>query len=167
MHRSPSRAREGSYPPYSPLLPSVLTHSLPLPLSPLLSPLPCTALGYVTPLLFGYDPTLPPEVSDGFILPFSDGNGGGGGGGGASGGAEGDAASSSAAAAPSPLPVLFRILDTPLERPSVPVALSYHAMLAARCLARLSGMNNAPLLPHAPSMHMSPYAATAPCSLPH
>ena len=128
------------------------SHTLdPCPFSPLLSPLPtlpCAALGYVGPLLFGYDPTLPSEVSDGFILPFSDGNGGGGGGGGGgSGGVEGNASSSSAAAsAPSPLPVLFRILDTPLERPSVPVALSYHAMLAARCLARLSGMSTIPYI---------------------
>ncbi|GAX72903.1 hypothetical protein CEUSTIGMA_g358.t1 [Chlamydomonas eustigma] len=100
---------------------------------------PAVVLSRVMPLLFGYDSTLSTDIIQGFEVPFSisrnlqsatvsstlDGA---------------TAAAAGAMTAETPLSALFRALDTPLERPGLSSVLTYHAILAARCLARLAGV---------------------------
>lgn len=124
------------------------------------------ALCRVVPLLFGYDPTLPPEATASFILPFSPSGATTAAKLGSAVGAT-DApplAASSAGTAAEPEPartlleqpqqqqqhlqqqhelgdVIFQVLNTSLDEPvrSTQVARTYHALLAAQCLARLAG----------------------------
>ena len=121
------------------------------------------ALCRVVPLLFGYDPTLPPEATASFILPFSPSSATSA----AKLGSAGVAieapplAASLAGTAAEPEParahleqpqqlqqeqhelgdVIFQVLNTSLDEPvrSTQVARTYHALLAAQCLARLAG----------------------------